>query len=167
MNRALSFAATLMIAAPLFAADPKPVSNPTQQPPAQADSPLVAAAKRTNRLGKKPGYVITNDNLVTTGGHFTTTAQQVPLTTPLPSSNAAVNPQLQQQQQAAAAAEQAKQKKAEEDRRRLKGETRAQHEDDLYENEDPAALEHRMQQMQTKQPDQMQKPSQDQTQKKQ
>src|ERR1041385_9040790 len=85
MNRTLSLAAILMLSAPLFAADPKPVSTNAQQP-AQEDSPLVAAAKKSGRLGKKPGYVITNDNLVTKGGHFTTTASQSELksaTTPV------------------------------------------------------------------------------------
>ncbi len=48
------------------------------------DSPLVRAAKATNRIGKRPGQVITNDSLVRQGGHFTTTttAAQVPLPTP-------------------------------------------------------------------------------------
>src|SRR5205823_5594045 len=45
------------------------------------DSPLVAAAKRTGRLGKKPSNVITNDTLVKTGGHFTTTKSQEPIQT--------------------------------------------------------------------------------------
>ena len=44
-----------------------------------SDSPLVAAAKRTGRLGKKPSNVITNDTLSKTGGHFTTTKSQDPL----------------------------------------------------------------------------------------
>ena len=43
---------------------------------AQQDSPLVAAAKRTHRLGKNPGTVITNDTLTKSGGHFTTTKTQ-------------------------------------------------------------------------------------------
>src|SRR3954447_26208355 len=85
MNRTLTFAAIFVLAAPLFAADPKPVSNPTQQVP-QGDSPLLAAAKRAHRLGKKPTNVITNETLVTSGGHFTTTQQQAPITQlpPLP-----------------------------------------------------------------------------------
>lgn len=36
----------------------------------QVDSPLVAAAKRTNRLAKAPARVITNENLVTFGGRI-------------------------------------------------------------------------------------------------
>jgi len=41
-----------------------------------ADSPLVHAAKATNRLNKKPGQVITNETLVRSGGHFTTTTAE-------------------------------------------------------------------------------------------
>jgi len=40
------------------------------------DSPLVHAAKATNRLNKKPGQVITNETLVRSGGHFTTTTAE-------------------------------------------------------------------------------------------
>lgn len=40
------------------------------------DSPLVQAAKATHRLNKKPGQVITNETLVRTGGHFTTTTAE-------------------------------------------------------------------------------------------
>lgn len=59
-----------------------PVSQQTLSAPAknqQQDSPLVAAAKRAGRLGKKPTSVITNDTLLKTGGHFTTTQSQEPL----------------------------------------------------------------------------------------
>ena len=43
---------------------------------AVVDSPLVHAAKATNRLNKKPGQVITNETLVRSGGHFTTTTTE-------------------------------------------------------------------------------------------
>src|ERR1700738_2129209 len=44
------------------------LSAPISQEP--TDSPLVRAAKATGRLGKKPGYVITNDTLLRVGsGH--------------------------------------------------------------------------------------------------
>ena len=48
-----------------------------QEQPVQ-DSPLVAAAKRSNRLGKKPAMVITNETLKSSGAkaHVTTTASQ-------------------------------------------------------------------------------------------
>lgn len=38
------------------------------KPPAAADSPLVAAAKRSHRLGKKPAFVITNENMSSIAG---------------------------------------------------------------------------------------------------
>jgi hypothetical protein len=43
------------------------------------DSPLVRAAKAGKRPGIKSSTVITNDTLVRTGGHFTTTSAQQPL----------------------------------------------------------------------------------------
>jgi hypothetical protein len=45
-------------------------------PVQSGDSPLVAAAKRTGRLNKKPTAVITNETLLKSGGHFTTTKEQ-------------------------------------------------------------------------------------------
>lgn len=51
----------------------------TSTAPSPNDSPLVAAAKRSGRLGKKPTTVITNDTLLKSGGHFTTTKSQDPL----------------------------------------------------------------------------------------
>jgi len=40
------------------------------------DSPLVRAAKATNRFGKRTSQVITNETLVREGGHFTTTTAE-------------------------------------------------------------------------------------------
>lgn len=71
-------------AATAATATPAQQQTTTQAAPAQAssqDSPLVAAAKRTGRLGKTPGNVITNDTLLKSGGHFTTTKSQDPLPT--------------------------------------------------------------------------------------
>lgn len=65
---------------------PEQTLTPPPAPQQQTDSPLVAAAKRTGRLGKKPAIVITNDTLVKTGGHFTTTQAQA---APLPKAKAA------------------------------------------------------------------------------
>jgi hypothetical protein len=50
------------------------------------DSPMVAAAKRANRKGKKPANVITNETLSKSGGsaHVTTTATQKPFVAPKP-----------------------------------------------------------------------------------
>jgi hypothetical protein len=136
-------------AAPLFAAEPKPVANPTQ-PTAPVESPLVAAARRANRLGKKPAYVITNDNLVTKGGHFTTTEQQIPFVTPLyPPGGPVVPTTAQQQQQAAADAKKAQEKKAEEERQKVMKQLQMQYEGEtLNEDQDPAAIEHHQTQMQ-------------------
>jgi|SRR5438105_5016627 len=79
----------------LYAGDPQ---TTTAAPPAHAvtilsaphtagivDSPLVHAAKATNRLNKKPGQVITNETLVHSGGHFTTTTAETQGQAPLPS----------------------------------------------------------------------------------
>lgn len=152
MNRTLTLAVFFIAATPLFAAEPKPVANPTQ-PTTPVESPLVAAARRANRLGKKPAYVITNENLVTTGGHFTTTDQQIPFVTPLyppggPTA-AAPSPTQQQQQQAAADAKKAQEKKAEEERQKVMKQLQMQYEGEtLNADQDPAALERQQQQMQ-------------------
>ena len=70
-----------------------PQQTISQPAPAQTgDSPLVAAAKRTNRLGKKPATVITNESLVKSGGHFTTTKSQDNLNSQPASSNALPTP---------------------------------------------------------------------------
>ena len=58
------------------AAQPKTISAPAPQ---QLESPLVAAARRANRLGKKPTNVITNDTLVRSGVHVTTTEKMTPM----------------------------------------------------------------------------------------
>lgn len=74
----------------LYAADPQ-ASNTPQSPPThvlqtqlsqqvviRGDSPLVRAAKATNRLGRKPmSQVITNETLLHEGGHFTTPSGEV------------------------------------------------------------------------------------------
>lgn len=143
MNRALTFAAIFVVATPLFAADPKAISNPTQQVQ-PGDSPLVAAAKRTHRLGKKPTNVITNENLVTSGGHFTTTTQQAPITQLPPLAGI----QTAAPQHSAQATETEKQKKAEEERQRVVKQLRMQYEGEtLNPDVDPAAVEHQMQQV--------------------
>ena len=58
----------------------------TAQTVSVGDSPLVRAAKSSRRSGKKAGTVITNETLVRTGGHFTTTTPeaQKPLPTVKP-----------------------------------------------------------------------------------
>jgi hypothetical protein len=90
---ALAFAALPLLAEepaskPEPAAEPKPAqASQPAQPAAQPDSPLVAAARRTNRLGKKPANVITNSTLTKSGSataHVTTTETQAPLILPPP-----------------------------------------------------------------------------------
>ncbi|MGZ4777714.1 MAG: hypothetical protein ACXVH7_08655 [Thermoanaerobaculia bacterium] len=70
--------AIVAVTIPLFAAEkkatppaPTPTVTITAAPAAtqqQPDSPLVAAAKRSGRLGKKPTFVITNETLVYMNG---------------------------------------------------------------------------------------------------
>ncbi|HEX8411185.1 MAG TPA: hypothetical protein VF883_20155 [Thermoanaerobaculia bacterium] len=88
MKRALCL--FVVLALPLAAeetkqqpADAAPRTQPAPQ--AQPDSPLVAAAKRGNRLGRKPAAtVITNETLRQSGAnaHVTTTSAQRPLVLP-------------------------------------------------------------------------------------
>lgn len=92
MTRALTI--ILVLALPVLAEDPKAVqpaadtattttatttAAAAEAQPVQTDSPLVAAAKRANRLGKKkPANVITNATLKSSGtnAHVTTTERQ-------------------------------------------------------------------------------------------
>lgn len=60
------------------------------------DSPLVRAAKATNRLNKKPGQVITNETLVRSGGHFTTTTPEAQSQLPSANRPSATVPSLDQ-----------------------------------------------------------------------
>lgn len=99
MKHTVMLSLTLAAALPLFADEAKTTeskektaktatSDQTAKPaetPAAEQSPLVAAAKRSNRLGKKSSTkVITNDTLKTSGGsaHVTTSDKVVPLPTP-------------------------------------------------------------------------------------
>jgi hypothetical protein len=52
---------------------------PASQPATVVDSPLVRAAKASHQSRMKASTVITNDTLVRTGGHFTTTNAQQPV----------------------------------------------------------------------------------------
>lgn len=82
-------------------------------PQVQPDSPLVAAAKRANRLGKKPSNVITNATLKSSGAnaHVTTTDKQAIFQMPQPLEPPRDTPEMAarkaQQEQQAKAAEQA------------------------------------------------------------
>lgn len=84
--------ALAVVAVPIFASagDDQNATSTTSQktlstvPVQEVDSPLVRAAKATGRLGKKPTMVITNETLLKSGGHFTTTKTQAPLPPPPP-----------------------------------------------------------------------------------
>ena len=158
----------LAVAVPVFA----------QQPPAQPDSPLVAAAKRANRLGKKPSMVITNDNLVhmNDGRGFTTSSGQQPVTAP--KTDIKPTPEMQaaaanQKAAAAAAAAALDKKKAQDMRNAQAAQREAAYEGEGYLDDDPAQHEHNMDQLtqpatpsqprsssNTSQPQQSQKPPQ-------
>lgn len=103
MKRALTIVA-VALALPLLAEEPakkteekaaaaakaQPVAKPqpvtlTPAPAGQQDSPLVAAARRSNRLGRKPANVITNKTLrKASDAHITTTENQTALQVPPP-----------------------------------------------------------------------------------
>jgi len=86
--------AVAVLALPLYAADQQQTKKPTSSTQTQIsapatdsnDSPLVAAAKATGRLGKKPGYVITNETLLRVGtsrlGMSTSQGAALPPSTP-------------------------------------------------------------------------------------
>jgi len=98
MTRAITSTLTLaLLALPLFAEEAKKSETPKTETtqaaaapaqPAPVDSPLVAAAKRANRLGKKPSskIVITNETLKSAGGnaHVTTSEVQPAIKLPPP-----------------------------------------------------------------------------------
>ncbi|HUR82566.1 MAG TPA: hypothetical protein VM733_17515 [Thermoanaerobaculia bacterium] len=69
------------------------------------DSPMVAAAKRANRKGKKPANVITNETLskAGSGAHITTAATQKPFVAPKPYVPPRPTPDMIAQQQRDAA----------------------------------------------------------------
>ena len=120
--------------------------------PVQAgDSPLVAAAKRTGRLGKKPTSVITNDTLLKSGGHFTTTKSQEALPEAKTASSAAAetaSKPISTEDKPAQATNAAPAKKAEPAKEKHKKETAVRHAVADYEgatvepvNDDPATQE--------------------------
>lgn len=171
------FPVILAVTVPVFAADQTPAAT-TQQPATQQDSPLVAAAKRANRLGKKPSLVITNDNLVhmNDGRGFTTTSASQPVTAPkgdikpTPEMQAAAANEKAAQAAAAAALDK---KRAQDARNAHAAQREAEYEGEGYLDADPAQHEHSMDQLtkpaepsqprsssNTSQPQQSQKPPQ-------
>jgi hypothetical protein len=116
-------AATKSTEAPRLKRDVPPPAPLAGAPSSQNDSPLVAAAKRTNRLNKKPAFVITNDNLQQfQDAHWTTTATQEPIRPAAepPQSGASViePPANERPQKTAAQLAEEKKKKDEQERQR-------------------------------------------------
>ena len=133
MTRALTM--LLVLALPILAEEKKagkaekPAATATTtaaaEPQAQPDSPLVAAAKRANRLGKKPTNLITNATLKTSGtnAHVTTTDKQAIFQMPKPLEPPRDTPEMtaakaQQEQRAKAAEQAAKDRKAKEEQKK-------------------------------------------------
>ena len=149
-----SIVALALAALPLVAEEPAKKSEPapqaaqaSQQPAATAqpqDSPLVAAARRTNRLGKKPSNVITNATLTKAGSasaHVTTTETQAPLILPAPLAEPAPTPEMvakaradEQKKKAAAADEKKKKDLAAWEQKTRKAAERA--EEGMYDSEE-------------------------------
>jgi hypothetical protein len=114
-----------LIALPLLAEETKKSEAPKTVKP--ADSPLVAAAKRSNRLGKKPAskVVITDATLKTAGenAHITSPAEQHNLN--MPAEPVRPTPEMVAAEKAAAkrkADEEAAAKKRAEDAKKLRKE---------------------------------------------
>lgn len=92
MTRALTVLVILATALGAAAGEQKPAASDktaakVEAPaPAEGDSPLVAAARRANRLGKKPTNLITNETLKQVGGnaHVTTTTNTKAIQMPKP-----------------------------------------------------------------------------------
>ncbi|HEX6098527.1 MAG TPA: hypothetical protein VF432_19580 [Thermoanaerobaculia bacterium] len=137
MTRALTI--ILVLALPVLAEEKKAEEKKAEQatptaaaaPQAQPDSPLVAAAKRANRLGKKPANVITNATLKTSGAnaHVTTTDKQAIFQMPQPLEPPRATPEMiamkAQQEQRAKAAEQAEKDRKAKQEQEQKAQTQA------------------------------------------
>lgn len=149
MKTLLAAASLLLVATFAAAADaPAPL---TAQPPSPNDSPLVRAAKKANRLGHKPGFVITNENM-----HTLTAPARISTTDHVPNAPTVSAPLVQPpevlarekaegaQHQADAAAAVAR---AKEEARRQKMERTAEQAEgaEAVYVEDPAQSEHSMQ----------------------
>jgi len=154
MRHLSALTAVALLALPLVAddakkAETKPKAEAQTAPAAKDDdSPMVAAAKRANRLGKTPKFIITSENLVTSGGHFTTTDRQsdVSRVAPPPPTPAELAKKHSDEERARAertAAEIAKQREqqtAATRERRMSEEAEAA--GDVYDTADPAQSEH-------------------------
>jgi hypothetical protein len=139
----------------LYAADPQATKDNAPTPTLKhiqtqispqvtvmGDSPLVRAAKSTNRFGKRTSQVITNETLVREGGHFTTTTAEAQATLPAHKETETAYDQMaaEVKRTRAEQANAAEQKKKLDEQRKAAG-LRAQGEtaEGLYDN--PPALE--------------------------
>ncbi len=137
----------LALALTLLADEPKPAQTTTT---AQADSPLVAAAKRANRLGKKSSskVVITNETLKTSGqnAHVTTAETQRDLPKVAVEPSQEVKELQQREKDRKAAAEAAAKKEKEAKQREAKAVYAAEHAEEQYpEDVDPSQAEKQQQ----------------------
>lgn len=130
----------------------QPLAQVATQPASPADSPLVRAAKRANRLGRKPAFVITNDNMRAVAGPARmTTTDHVP-NAPVVSAGVTTPPEVLAHQAADAAkaksAADAAAAKARDEKRRERMERAAAEADgaEAIYGEDPARSEQAMQQ---------------------
>jgi hypothetical protein len=151
MKRILVTTAMLALALPMLADEPKK-SEPAQTTTAatQPDSPLAAAAKRANRLGKKPTskVVITNDTLKSSGqnAHVTTTDKLRALPRGQAEPSQEVLELQAREEKRKAAAEAAAKKEKEEKERAVKVRYAAQNAEEAYPDDvDPAQAEKQLQ----------------------
>ncbi|HJQ39358.1 MAG TPA: hypothetical protein VKB93_19630 [Thermoanaerobaculia bacterium] len=159
MKRTLATTLTLALALPLLAEEAKKAEEkPKTQPPAAAtaqagDSPLVAASKRANRLGKKSTskVMITNETLKASGGnaHVTTTAKQTSLDAVIKQDPPAPTPEMvaakQNAERQKLAAEEAAKKREEQQKRTQQVSTAAEEFEEEYPDDmDPAQAEKQM-----------------------
>lgn len=137
MKRLLTLATVALVAVPLFAAEEK------KQDAAPADSPMVAAAKRTNRAASKR-VVITNEALKDSKGHITTTTIVTGINVPPPKPSPEVqhNDRLKKEaENAAKQAEADKKKEAAKKEREARLAAAAESLEGGYSDADPATAE--------------------------
>lgn len=151
MKRFVTAAAAVLLALPLLAAEQKTWDTSQAAP---KDSPLVAAAKAANRLGKKPAFVITNETLKTmTNAHFTTTdnARSIEVPKPVPTPDMVAHERAQQAR-ATAETQAAKTQKAQQEQQARIQRANADHEDGMGLDGDPAAVEHKLEEQKSAPP---------------
>ena len=144
MKLALSLTLAALVTLPLAAEEAKK----TADQPKTADSPLVAAAKRGRANRAKKSIVITNETLRTSKGHVTTTtkvdaAPVIPEPVLGPEAKLLAEKKKNEAAAKALAAKEAEEKRIAEEKRAKAREGHAnQIEEGLYEDGDPAAVEH-------------------------